>query len=167
MLESKSVLIVDDDQGVLNALKRLFIGEGYTIHTADCAGKGLELLEREKIDLILSDQKMPGMSGIEFLEKTVENYTDVIRIIMTGYAELGDAIRAVNSGCVYKFIQKPWNNDDLKITVKRALEQYSLLIKNRDLTMELKKRDKILEDLERKHPGITQHPKDGCYEINL
>ncbi|MFC1563171.1 response regulator, partial [candidate division KSB1 bacterium] len=104
---------------------------------------GLKILEREKIDLIISDQKMPWMSGIEFLEETVKNYPDVIRIILTGQAELNDAIRAVNSGCLYKFIQKPWNNEDLKITVRRALEQYCLIIKNRDLTMELKKRESI------------------------
>ena len=108
---------------------------------------------------------MPGMSGIEFLENTVADYPDVIRIILTGFAELSIALRAVNSGCVYKFIQKPWNKDDLKITVKRALKQYDLIMKYRDLTMELKKRDKMLEELEKKHPGITKRPKDGIYEI--
>jgi len=160
------ILIVDDDKGVLSALKRLFMEDRYEIYTAESGEYGLKVLEKETIHLILTDQKMPGMNGIEFLEKTIDKYPDVIRIIITGYAELQDAIRAVNSGCVYKFIQKPWNNDDLRITVRRALEQYSLLIKNRDLTMELKKRDSILEKLEREYPGITKRPKDGYFQID-
>ena len=161
-----SILIVDDDKGILNSLRRLFVDEIYVLYTAQSGEEGLEILVREKIDLIISDQKMPGMNGLEFLEKTIEKYPDMIRIILTGHAELNDAIRAVNSGCVYKFIQKPWNNDDLKITVRRALEQYDLIMKNRDLTMELKKMDKILDDLEKKYPGITKRPKNGIFKIN-
>jgi DNA-binding NtrC family response regulator len=160
-----SILIVDDDKCILNSLKRLFVDEKYVLYTAQSGEEGLEILAREKIDLIISDQKMPVMNGLEFLEKTVEKYPDVIRIILTGYAELSDAIRAVNSGCIYKFIQKPWNNDDLKITVRRALEQYDLIMKNRDLTMELKKMDKILDDLEKEYPGITKRPEDGIFKI--
>jgi len=164
-MDGYSVLIVDDEPNVLNALQRLFAGEGYRLFMVEIAEEGLKVLEREHIDLIISDQKMPGMNGIEFLEKTVELYPDIIRIIITGHAELDDTIRAVNSGCIYKFIIKPWNNEDLKLTVRRALEQYHLLIKNRDLTVELKKRDKILEDLEKHYPGITQRPKNGVFEI--
>ena len=165
-MKNISVLLVDDDKGILNSLKRLFIDEGYVLYTAQSGEEGLKILEKEKIDLIISDQKMPGMNGLEFLEKTIEKYPDMIRIILTGHAELSDAIRAVNSGCVYKFIQKPWNNDDLKITVRRALEQYDLIMKNRDLTMELKKMDKILDDLEKEYPGITKRPEDGIFKIN-
>ena len=164
-MKDQSILIVDDNKNILNTLKRLFVDEGYSIYTAQSGEEGLKVLESEKIDLIISDQKMPGMNGIEFLERTVENYPDVIPIILTGQAELSDAIRAVNNGCVYKFIQKPWNNEDLKITVRRALEQYDLIMKNRDLTTELKNRVRIMEELERKYPGITKRPKDGIYEI--
>ena len=164
-MNSYNILIVDDEMSVLNSLKRLFKKERYSIFTSHSGEEGLKILEKENIDLIISDQKMPGMSGIEFLEKTVEPYPDVIRIILTGHAELNDAIRAVNSGCVYKFIQKPWNSEDLQITVRRALEQYDLLMKNRDLTMELKKRDKIFDELEKKYPGITKRPENGIYEI--
>ena len=164
-MQNNSILIVDDETSVLYSLKRTFKKERYSIFTSQSGEEGLKILEKENIDLIISDQKMPKMSGIEFLEKTVEPYPDVVRIILTGHAELNDAIRAVNSGCVYKFIQKPWNNEDLKITVRRALEQYDLLMKNRDLTMELKKRDRIMEELEKKYPGITKRPKDGIYKI--
>jgi len=159
------ILIVDDEINILSALRRLFSSEGYTLFTAQSAEEGLEVLAREKIDLIISDQKMPGMNGLEFLEKTVEPYPDIIRIILTGHAELDDTIRAINTGCIYKFILKPWNNEDLKITVRRAIEQYNLILQNRDLTMELKKRDKVLEELEKQYPGITQRPRNGIFEI--
>ena len=152
---------------ILNTLRRLFANEGYIIYTAQNGEEGLKIVTEKEVNLIISDQNMPGMSGIEFLERTVGNHPDIIRIILTGHAELDDAIRAVNSGCVYKFIQKPWNNEDLKITVRRALEQYNLIMKNRDLTTELKNRDKIIEELERKHPGITKKPDDGIYQINV
>ena len=162
---NNSILIVDDDKNILKTLKRLFIDEEYSIYTAESGEEGLKVLEKAEIHLIISDQKMPGMNGIEFLEKAVKDYPDVIPIILTGQAELSDALRAVNNGYVYKFIQKPWNNEDLKITVRRALEQYDLIMKNRSLTDELKKRVRMIEELEREYPGITKRPKDGIYEI--
>ena len=161
-----SILIVDDEVNVLRTLKRIFSGEEYEIFTAQSAEEGLKLLENENIDLIISDQKMPGMNGLEFLEKTINTSPDVLRIILTGYAELNDAIRAINKGCIYKFIIKPWNNEELKITVKRALEQRELVIQNRYLIMELKKRDILLNELEKKYPGIVLRPQDGICVIN-
>ena len=144
-MKSYSVLIVDDEINILNSLKRLFIKDGYLMYTAQSGEEGLQILAKERIDLIIADRKMPGMSGIEFLEKTKKNYPDVIRIVITGYAELNDIINAINRGYVYNFILKPWHNEQLKIMVRRALEQYDLIIKNKDLTMKLKKRDKILK----------------------
>lgn len=160
-----NILLVDDDVNILRALRRELIDEGYVVFTSKSAEDGLTILRNEIVHLIISDQKMPGMTGLEFLESIVKNYPDTIRIILTGHAELTDAIRAVNNGCIYKFILKPWNSEELKITIRRALEQYDLLMKNRDLTMELKKRDRILEELEKQTPGITKRPKDGIYEI--
>jgi len=164
-MESYSILLVDDEKNILRSLKRLFTEEGYTIFTAESGEQGLEIMKNENVDMIISDQKMPGMQGLEFLEKTVDDYPEVLRIILTGNAELHDAIRAVNNGAVYKFILKPWNDEDLKITIRRAFEQYYLIKQNNDLTNELKRIDKILIDLEKQYPGITQRPKNGVYEI--
>jgi len=166
MVNKHTLLLVDDEINVLRSLKRLFDEEDYIVLTAENAEEGLKILEQTPVDLIISDQKMPGMSGLEFLEKTMPGYPDVIRIILTGQAELDMAIEAINKGCVYKFILKPWNNYDLLFTVKRALEQYSLIRDNRDLTNELKKQDAILQELEKQHPGITKRPKDGIYRIS-
>jgi len=165
MPEKHTILLIDDEVNVLRALQRLFEDEDYIILTAGNAAEGLKILERAPVDLIISDHRMPGMSGLEFFAKTLPQYPDVIRIILTGRAELEMAIEAINKGCVYKFILKPWNNYDLKITVRRALEQYSLLQNNKDLTKELKKRDAILQELEKKHPGITKMPEDGTYRL--
>jgi len=156
-----TLLLVDDEENILRTLERVLRHDDYVILTARNAREGLAILEKDKTDLIISDQKMPGMDGLEFLEKTIESCPDVIRIILSGHAELQDALRAINNGCVYKFILKPFNNEDLKITVKRALEQRELLLRNRFLTLELKVRDRILEELERKHPGITESLHDN------
>jgi len=155
-MRKQSILIVDDEVNVLNTLKRIFRTEDYIIFTAQSAKDGLYVLEKENVDLIISDQKMPVMDGLDFFEKTIEKYPDVIRIILSGYAELKDALRAINKGCVYKFIVKPWNNEELKITLKRALEQRELILKNRFLTLELKIRDKILEELDKNYPDVTK-----------
>lgn len=163
-MQKQSILIVDDEVNILKTLRRVLKDDKYVIFTAQSAEEGLKLLEKEKIDLIISDQKMPGMEGLEFLEKTIENYPDIIRIILSGHADVHDAIRAINNGCVYKFIVKPWNNEELKITVKRALEQRELVMRNRFLTMELKVRDKVFEEIEKSYPGIIKKFIDGIYE---
>ena len=161
-----TILIVDDEENILRSLNRLFTSEGYNVITAKNAEEGLEFLHNEKIDLVISDQKMPGMTGIEFLEQTIEDFPDLIRIILTGHAELNDALRAINEGCIYKFILKPWNNEDIKITVKRALEQRELILKNKLLTHELQKHEKQIKELEKQFPGISQKPKDGVYRLS-
>ncbi len=160
-----TVLLVDDEENILKSLSRVFQEEGYDVITSESGEKGLDLLSEYDVDLVISDQMMPGMRGLDFLEKTIEKYPDLIRIILTGYAELSDALRAINDGCVYKFILKPWQNDDLKVTVRRALEQRDLIRMNNELSLEIKKRDKVLTDLEKQYPGITERPADGIYVI--
>ena len=164
-MHNYSILLVDDEKNILRSLKRLFMEEGYRVITAESGEEGLKILESEKPDMIISDQRMPGMEGLEFLERTIEDHPDVLRIILTGQAELDDAIRAINDGCIYKFILKPWNDEDLKITVRRALEQIDLLKMNKKLVDEVKRIDKVLRDLEKDHPGISKRPENGVWEI--
>ena len=159
------ILAVDDEPNVVRAVKRTLESADYRVITANGADEADSILAVEPVDLIVSDQKMPGRSGIEFLEATVSKYPDVVRILLTGYADLETAMRAVNSGCVYKFLLKPWQNEDLFVTVKRALEQRDLILENRDLTSQLKIKDAMLRELEKQYPGITAKPKDGIYEI--
>ena len=165
-MKKHPILLVDDEVNVLKSLTRIF-QDDYEVFTALNAKEGLKILEEKKISLVISDQKMSGLNGLEFLEIAVKKYPDIIPIILTGHAELNDTIRAINYGCVYKFIIKPWNVSDLKLTVKRALEQYNLILKNRELTTKLKDTVKILSELQQKYPGIIKRPKDGIQDINL
>ncbi|MEJ2685752.1 MAG: ATPase, T2SS/T4P/T4SS family [Gammaproteobacteria bacterium] len=131
--EPYRILIVDDEPNVLKALHRVFQREHYTIDTAQNGHQALALLERERFHLIISDFTMPRMDGGELLRRVRELRPDIIRIMLTGNADVDAVMGAVKQGAVYRFILKPWNDDDLRVTVALALEQYDLIQKNRSL----------------------------------
>jgi two-component system response regulator HupR/HoxA len=126
------ILIVDDEIGILESLE-LTLGSEYRVFTAEAGEQGLAILEREDIALVIADQVMPGMSGVEFLEKVLEVKPRCIRMMLTGYADLTSLMRAINEGRIYRYIPKPWEPDDLRINVKRALEAYELAWENTQL----------------------------------
>ena len=126
------ILIVDDEDAILESLE-LTLGTEYRVFTASSGEQGLAILDREEIALVLSDQVMPGMSGVEFLEKVIERNPRAIRMMLTGYADMPALIRAINEGRIYRYIPKPWEPDDLRIAVKRALEVYELSLENAQL----------------------------------
>jgi len=128
-----TLLFVDDEEGVLSALRRIFIDENYVILTANSAMKALEILASETVQLIITDHRMPGMTGAELLKVVREKYPQTIRIMLTGHADVNSIMGAVKEGAVYKFITKPWNDEDLRLTVSLALQQYVLLHENRRL----------------------------------
>jgi response regulator RpfG family c-di-GMP phosphodiesterase len=128
------VLFVDDEENVLRALKRLFMAEDYEVHTASSGADGLAILKEIEIPVIVSDQRMPVMSGAEFLEKSQEWSPDSIRIILTGYADVEAAISAINKGGAYRYVSKPWIDSDLILLVKDAFDKYFLLKDNKYLT---------------------------------
>jgi len=118
-----TILFVDDEASILSTLKRVFRPAGYLIFTAESGAQGLEILRREAIDLVISDMRMPEMSGVQFLEKVHERWPDTVRILLTGYAEIGATIDAINKGQIYRYVSKPWEDSDIKMTVKQALHQ--------------------------------------------
>lgn len=120
---SPTLLFVDDEANILSALKRLFRPFGYRIFTAEGGAQGLEIMERETVDLVVSDMRMPEMNGAQFLEKVREKWPETIRILLTGYAEIGATIDAINKGQIYRYISKPWEDNDITLTVKHALER--------------------------------------------
>lgn len=126
------ILLVDDEDAILESLE-LTLGGEYRIFTATSGEAALAVLEREEIALVLSDQVMPGMSGVEFLEKVIERNPRAIRMMLTGYADMPALIRAINEGRIYRYIPKPWEPDDLRIAVKRGLEVYELSSENAQL----------------------------------
>lgn len=139
-----TLLFVDDEENVLNALRRIFIEENYTILTATSAQKAFEILEQQPVHLIISDHRMPVMTGAELLKIVREKYPETIRIMLTGYADVNSIMGAVKEGAVYKFITKPWNDEDLRLTVALALQQFVLMRENRRLkTVAIQQESKI------------------------
>jgi len=139
------LLFVDDEEMILEALKRLFFDDDYEIYTASSGKEALELVKKVPVDLIISDQRMSEMTGVEFLTASRDIIPDTIRIILTAYADMNAAIAAINEGKVYSFIMKPWDNEALKLSVNKALEHYTLLKENKRLNEELKEWNRTLE----------------------
>ncbi len=143
------LLVVDDEPGILKALTRVFRQENYELVTAPSAEEGLTLMAEATTHLVISDYMMPGMKGGDFLKEVKRRYPDTIRIMLTGHADTGAVMGAVAEGAVYKFIIKPWNDDDLRVTVARALEQFDLNARNRALQLDNQKKTKEISALAR------------------
>ncbi|MEJ2642456.1 MAG: ATPase, T2SS/T4P/T4SS family [Desulfosarcinaceae bacterium] len=128
------ILFVDDEANVLKAMRRIFRRENYVLLTAGSGPEALSLLQKEApVQVVLTDHRMPGMTGTQLLKKVKATSPGTIRIMLTGYADTDAVMGAVNEGAVYKFITKPWNDDDLRLTVSLALEQYDLIQENTSL----------------------------------
>src|SRR5712692_5237262 len=128
------ILIVDDEPANLRTLARLF-REDYEVLTAASGDEALALLGQHDVALLITDQRMPGMTGIELLKKTVPLRPRMVRIILTGYTDVDALVEAINCGQVYKYVTKPWNNEELRLTVSRALEHYETNKARHDLEM--------------------------------
>ena len=120
---SYKILIVDDEPANLRTLARLF-REDYEVLTAPSGDEALALLAHHDVALLITDQRMPGMTGIELLKKTAPLRPRMVRIILTGYTDVDALVEAINCGQVYRYVAKPWNNEELRQTVKRALEHF-------------------------------------------
>ena len=134
------LLVVDDEPDNLDLLYRTFHRE-YRVLRADNGPAALEILAKEgDVAVIISDQRMPLMSGVEFLALTATQYPDIIRIILTGYTDVEDLVEAINAGKVFKFVTKPWNSDDLKAVVKQAMDTHNVLkVRTRELCRALRR----------------------------
>ncbi|MCW3078342.1 MAG: two-component system response regulator [Bacteroidetes bacterium] len=131
-----NILYIDDEANNLIGFKANF-RRLYTIYTAESAKDAKAILKENNIQIIITDQRMPDMTGIEFLESILTEYPDVIRIILTGFTDLETVIKAINKGQVYKYISKPFNTEELKITLDNAFEVYYLREENKELTRKL------------------------------
>lgn len=141
----RTLLLVDDEENILRSLKRVFRRENYHIFTASNGRAGLEVLGETPVDVILSDHRMPEMSGIEFLSKAKERYPDTIRIMLSGFTELKMVTDAINHGAIYKFLTKPWDDDLLRKNIEEAFHHGELYRENIRLAAELKKANEELQ----------------------
>lgn len=155
------VLFVDDEPRVTEALKRALRREPYEILSATSAEEALRILSGQAIDVVISDECMPGMSGTEFLAQVCRRFPETIRMVLTGHANVEMAIRAINQGEIYRFFTKPCNEVDLAVTIRQALRQKELLAESRRLLRVAHRQAALLEELEKQYPGITRIQKDA------
>jgi response regulator RpfG family c-di-GMP phosphodiesterase len=148
--EKIKILYVDDEENNLQAFKATFRRD-YKIFVAISAKEGEEVLAREDIDLIITDQRMPENTGVEFLESIISTYPKPIRLLLTGYTDIQAVIDAINKGQVYHYLTKPWEEDYLRTVIKNAFEVYSLRRENERLTEALLKTNEKLEFLLRQN----------------
>ncbi len=148
MIEKINVLYIDDEVNNLTSFRATF-RRNFNITTTESAEEALKILESEDIHVILSDQRMPKITGIEFFESIQDIFPNPIRILMTGYTDINAVIDAINRGQVYKYLTKPWVEDDVKIFVEKAFEVYRLRKDNLDLTNKLIDVNRKLEFLAR------------------
>ena len=155
-----TILVVDDEPPILEMLKAYLGQKSFQVYCALSAEEALPILSRQRIDLIISDLKMPGMSGTEFLAITKNKYPDIIRIILTGHANLDSAMRAINEGEVYRFFTKPCNMTDLTVTIRQALQQKDLMAENKRLLEIVQRQSLSISALEKRYPGISKVKRD-------
>lgn len=161
------VLLLDDEPNVTAGLKRAMHNDPWKILTAATVGGAFDILARESVDVIVSDERMPGMSGSQFLSEVRQKYPNTIRMILSGQADLEAAVRAINEGEVYRFLLKPCNPADLRVTIRQALEHKQLIELSRKLLREYEKKQTLLDELERANPGITRIETDASGAICL
>lgn len=165
---SRTILLVDDEVNIINALKRTLRPDGYTILTADSGEEGLALLAKHKVGVIISDQRMPHMNGVEFLRKVKILYPRTLRIVLSGYTELESVTSAINEGAICKFLTKPWDDNLLRDNIREAFQYYEMEQENLRLTRELQsandKLSMLNQNLEQK---VADKTREIVHSINL
>jgi DNA-binding NtrC family response regulator len=140
------IMIVDDETANLRLLERLF-RQDYKVLTAGSGEEALGLLAQHDTVLLITDQRMPSMSGLELLKRTAELRPHMVRMILTGYTDVGTLVEAINSGLVYQYVTKPWSNEDLRLTVDRALEHYESIRTRHELEMKNRRLASRLDEI--------------------
>jgi len=162
-----TIMLVDDEEYVVNALKRSLRREGYNTIGFTDARQALEALQTEDVDVIISDQRMPGMTGMEFLIQARKLYPNVIRILLTGHSDMEVAITAINEGKLYRFLTKPWDDRELKITLLNAMKLRKVIVENKKLVEQIQEQQSYIQSLEAKYPGISKVKRDKTGAIIL
>ncbi len=160
-----TVLLVDDDSNLLLGLKRTLRKKPYDIITACSAREGLEVLGKTSIDVVVSDEKMPEISGAEFLTKVRVLYPDTTRIMLTGEATLDAAMRAINDGEIFRFLRKPCSPADLAVAIAQALEHTREMTEHRQLLRRTHHQGGDVQKVEEDNPGIAEIKRDNTGAI--
>ncbi len=151
-----TILCIDDEENILSAIRRVLRVEGYNIITSTDALEGLAILEGNNVQLVISDQRMPGMSGTEFLATVRERFPDVVRIILSGYTDIDAITESINRGHIYKLLLKPWNDQALKMEIKQAFEHYELMYANKLLHKKIMEQNNELKDINERMEDLVR-----------
>ena len=141
------LLLVDDEPNILASLRRVFQRENYELLFAQSGAEALRIMEKKPVELIMTDFMMPGMNGSELLREVRERWPNTIRIMLTGHANTDAVMGSIKEGAVYRFILKPWNDNDIRLTIALALEQYELIQRTRTLEQQTQKQNKDLDTI--------------------
>ena len=160
------ILFVDDEELILNTLRRHFLDEDYEILTANSGREGLTCLEESPVEVVVSDFRMPGMNGSDFLKLVSERWPDTVRIVLSGYTDMPALISLINDGEIFKFINKPWKENELKETIQEALAKHQELVEMRKLLEEsLAGSEDLFNDVQKEHERI--HRRNTALEQNM
>ena len=132
-----SILLVDDEPEILFSLRGLLRRE-YDLHTANSGAEALEVLRRQPVQVIMTDQRMPEMTGVEFLRRSCGECPQALRIVFTGYADIKAVIDAINEGQIYRYLTKPWDPDELLAVLRQAFEHHDNIAERRRLLLDLR-----------------------------
>lgn len=154
-----TLLLVDDEPSILSSLRRLLRNENYRILTANSGSEGLQVLAENEVDVIVSDQRMPGMTGVEFLRTVRQLYPDTVRIVLSGFTELQTVTDAVNAGAIYKFLTKPWDDEQLRSHVQEAFSYGAMANENRLLTLEVRTANQKLAAVNRRLETLLERQR--------
>lgn len=141
-----TVLYVDDELNNLISFKAVFRTK-YNVLTAISGAEAVKILNEKEVHIIITDQRMPGMTGVEFLESILGDFPDPIRILLTGYADMGAVIDAINKGKIFHYLSKPWNEEELDMTITRAFDVYRQKKEEKELNQKLTLSNEQLEFL--------------------
>lgn len=161
-----TILCVDDEANILSSLRRLFRPAGYRVLVAESGAAGLEMLEAEQgaVDLVISDMRMPAMDGAHFLAEVRQRWPGILRILLTGYADIESTIAAINEGQIYRYISKPWNDGEVLLTVREALERQALLHEKARLEALTARQNEELKVL---NAGLEEKVRERTEELRL
>jgi signal transduction histidine kinase len=162
----KHLLVIDDEIEITKTLSRQFRRK-FKVHTATNGKDALAIMEQEPVQVVLSDQRMPGMTGVDFFSKIKQKYPDTIKLILTGYSDIEAVVGAINQGQVFRYLTKPWNPLELDIAINEAFEKHDLIIKNKHLMKALKQANVTLEEKVKERTAELKKTNDRLKKLNI
>ena len=155
----RTLLLVDDEENIIASLRRLLRRDGYRILTANSGQDGLELLACNEVDVIISDNRMPSMTGVEFLRRAKQTWPDCVRIMLSGYTESQSIVDAINECAIFKFLTKPWEDESLRVELECAFDAKASADEDRRLLRKLAATNVIQAELNTRLAGLlAQQP---------